>query len=313
MLSCSKPFSTYPLGVQSFDIFSAARLRDFPVLLAATRQARALWNPERIVVAVPKQDLRAVQSGLGPGVAVIDENSLLGSFDREKFQRRPIPYFPRSFGWYLQQILKIEYCRQTGAEYCLVWDSDTVPLEALDFLDERGRIYLTKATEYHRPYFYTIEELFGVPAPAKTSFISQHMFVKCASMRAMCRMIEQRHNVRCWTDAVGDILEKHPDKANLFSEYETYANYMLLYESGSVVERDLNWGRFKSTRTWSCPASELQKARAAGLSFAAYESNDALWSRTMLKSLEKAPLLLKRIAITFVLRRSGGEFSKAET
>lgn len=264
------------------------------------------------MVAVPAKDLKAVQSGLGPGVAVIDENSLLGGFDREHFQRRPVPYFPRSFGWYLQQFLKIEYCRRTGAEYCLVWDADTVPLEALSFVDECGRSYLTRATEYHRPYFYTIEKLFGVSAAAKTSFISQHMFVKCASMRDMCRMIEERHKTDHWTNAVGDILEKHPDKANLFSEYETYANYMLLYESGSVVERDLKWGRFKSARAWSCPGRELHEARAAGLSFAAYESNDAFWSRVMLKSLEKAPLLLKRIAVTFVLRRSGAGFSKAE-
>jgi hypothetical protein len=312
LLSCEERFSAYPLGVQPFEIFSAARLRDFPTLLAATRQCRTLWKPERLVVAVPAQDQKAVQAGLGPGVSVVDENSLLRGFDRRKFQARPIAHFPRSFGWYLQQFLKIEYCRQTNAEHCLVWDADTVPLEKLQFLDERGRIYLTKAEEYHKPYFFTIEKLFGVRAAAESSFVSQHMFVKCEFMRSMCRMIEERFDVGHWTDALGSVLESHPDRANLFSEYETYANYLLLFERESVVVRDLKWDRCESARTWSPPQSELEEARAAGLSFAAYESKDALWSRLLLKSLEKAPQLIKCAAVTFVLRRSGAGHRRAE-
>ena len=249
-----------------------------------------------------------MQAGLGGGVEVIDENTLLRGVDRESFQKRPIPYFPRSFGWYLQQFLKIEYCRQSAAQYCLVWDADTVPLRAFEFLDATGRIYLTKADEFHKPYFHTFKELFGVSAQSAQSFISQHMFVECAAMRSMCLLIEERHKVGHWTDALGAILEGHPDRANLFSEYETYANYMLLYESGKVVTRDLRWARGESNRTWAVPSHQLEIARRAGLDFIAYESKDATWSRALLKSLEKAPQTLKRLAITFALRRSAGGF-----
>ncbi len=286
----------------------AARFRDFPVLLAATRQCTALWRPARIVVAVPSQDQKVVQTGLGPAVEVIDENVLLKGFDRQSFQRRPIPYFPRSFGWYLQQFLKIEYCRQSAASCCLVWDADTVPLRGFEFLDATGRIYLTKAEEFHKPYFHTFRELFGISAPSKQSFISQHMFAECAAMRSMCSSIEERHKVGHWTDALGAILEKHPDRANLFSEYETYANYMLLYEPGKVVTRNLLWARGESNRSWAVPSHQLETARKAGLEFVAYESKDATWSRALLKSLEKAPQSLKRLAITFALRRSAGGF-----
>jgi hypothetical protein len=294
--------------VHSFEIFLAARLRDFPVLLAATRRCSALWRPSRIVVAVPSQDRKVVQAGLGAAVEVIDENTLLRGFDRESFQKRPIPHFPRSFGWYLQQFLKIEYCRQSSARYCLVWDADTVPLRAFEFLDATGRIYLTKAEEFHEPYFHTFRELFGVSAPSSQSFISQHMFVECAAMGSMCSLIEERHKVGHWTDALGAILEGHPDRANLFSEYETYANYMLLCEPGKVVTRDLFWARGESTRTWAVPSHQLETARNAGLEFIAYESRDATWSRALLKSLEKAPQSIKRLAITFALRRSADEF-----
>lgn len=294
--------------MNSFEVFLAARFRDFPVLLAATRQCAALWRPSRVVVAVPSQDRKVVQAGLGGGVEVIDENTLLGGFDRASFQKRPIPYFPHSFGWYLQQFLKIEYCRQSSARHCLVWDADTVPLRSFDFLDATGRIYLTKADEFHEPYFHTFKKLFGVSAPSAESFISQHMFVECAAMRSMCRLIEERHKAGHWTDALGTILEGHPDRANLFSEYETYANYMLLYEPGKVMKRDLLWARGESNRTWAVPSHQLEAARKAGLDFIAYESKDATWSRALLKSLEKAPQVLKRLAISFALRRSASGF-----
>jgi hypothetical protein len=294
--------------VQSFEVFTAARFRDFPVLLAATRQCASLWQPQRIVVAVPSADRKTVQAGLGRTVEVIDENTLLEGFDREAFQSRPIPYFPRSFGWYLQQFLKIEYCRQSEAHHCLVWDADTVPLLPFEFLDADGRMFLATAKEFHTPYFYTIEALFGTPASSKTSFISQHMFVDCSSMRSMCRLIEERNAVAHWTDALGRILEKHPDRANLFSEYETYANYMLLFEPDKVAKRALRWSRGESRATWAVPRKQLAEARSAGLSFAAYESKDVAWSRAMLKALERAPEVLKRLALTFVLRRSGGGF-----
>lgn len=294
--------------MHSFEVFLAARFRDFPVLLAATRQCAALWRPSRVVVAVPSQDRKVVQAGLGSDVEVIDETTLLTGFDRESFQKRPIPYFPRSFGWYLQQFLKIEYCRQSSARHCLVWDADTVPLRAFKFLDATGRIYLTKADEFHKPYFHTFSELFGVSAPFAQSFISQHMLVECAAMRSMCSLIEGRHKVGHWTDALGTILEAHPDRANLFSEYETYANYMLLYEPGKVVMRDLLWTRGESNRTWAVPSQQQDAARGAGLDFAAYESKNATWSRALLKSLEKAPQSIKRLAITFALRRSAGGF-----
>ncbi len=296
---------------QSYEIFSAARLRDFPLLLAAARQCRAMWGQARFVVAVPSGDRDAVAAGLAGLAEVIDENSLLPGFDREAFQRRPIPLFPRSFGWYLQQFLKIEFCCQSSSPHCLVWDADTVPLKPLQFLDGEGRIFLTQADEFHLPYFHTIEQMFGRPAAARTSFISQHMFVRTESMRAMCELVGERHGARRWTDALGAILEAHPDQQNLFSEYETYANYMLLFEPERVVVRSLAWERSESTCTWGIPAGQIEDARRRGLDFAAYESPDAFASRIVLKSLEKAPPLVKKLAVSAVLRQSGGGACKA--
>jgi hypothetical protein len=290
--------------METFEIFSAARLRDFPLLLASARQVHVVWYPSRFVVAVPSQDRGAVEAGLAGLATVVDENSLLQGFDRKAFQRRPIPHFPQSFGWYLQQFLKIEFCCQSRSPYCLVWDADTVPLKSLRFLDGQGRIHLTQAAEFHQPYFRTIEGLFGRPAPARTSFISQHMFVRTDSMGSLCALVRERHGGGHWTDALGDILESHPDRANLFSEYETYANYMLMFEPGDVAVRTLAWERSESRRTWGIPCEQIEDARRRGLDFAAYESPNALLSRIFLKSLEKAPSFLKRLAVTFVLRQS---------
>jgi hypothetical protein len=287
-----------------FDIFTAARLRDFPVLFAAASQCKKLWPKSRLVVAVPSGDQAVVQRGLRGLATVINENELLVGFDRSAFQSRPIAYFPQAFGWYLQQILKMEYCRQSQSDYCLVWDADTVPLKAFDFLDESGRVYLTKAEEFHHPYFYTISQLLAIVPPAQTSFISQHMFVKCQSMRDMCQMIARIHNVDHWADALGDILEGHPSRENLFSEYETYANYMLAVEPSAVIPRDLMWGRYNSTKTWAVPTKSIASARQRGLFFAAFESRNAVQSRMFHKALERAPSLIKKLAVAFVLRQA---------
>lgn len=292
--------------MSEFEIFSAARLRDFPVLSVAIKGAKTLWPDSRFTVAVPSRDVAAVRRGLAGMATVIDENTLLDGFDRDSYSKRPIAHFPRSFGWYLQQFLKIEYCRQCSSEYCLVWDADTVPLVPLKFLDGSGRILLTKADEFHHPYFHTFRELFGAPPPALNSFISQHMFVDCSSMRAMCKRIEETHCVSHWTEALARILEKHPDRENLFSEYETYANYMLLFEPDKVAVRDLRWSRSENRGIWTLPRQQLAEARAAGLSFAAYESNDALLSRILLKSLENSPEAVKKLAVIFALRRGAG-------
>ena len=283
--------------MNSFEVFLAARFRDFPILFAATRMCSALWRPSRIVVAVPFRDRAVVQTGLGPSIEVIDENTLLTSLDRESYERRPIPMFPRSFGWYLQQFLKIEYCRQSAAKYCLVWDADTVPLQALNFFDGTGRIYLTKAEEFHDPYFHTFRELFGVSAPSSKSFISQHMFVRCSAMRAMCGLIEERHKVDHWTDALGTILENHPDRTNLFSEYETYANYMLLHHPDQVVTRELDWSRSRCAQAWSTPTKQLAVARAHRLAFVAYEHKRTLCARALVKALENGPSVCRGIAV----------------
>jgi hypothetical protein len=81
---------------------------------------------------------------------------------------------------------------------------------------------------------------------------------------------------------------------------------MLLYEAEKVVTRKLSWERGESNRTWAVPSHQLDAARREGLDFVAYESKDATWSRALLKSLEKAPWAIKRLAIASVLRRSSG-------
>lgn len=48
-------------------------------------------------------------------------------------------------------------------DYFLIWDADTIPLRKLEFFDGQGRMLLTKAEEYHPPYFQTYEKILGQP------------------------------------------------------------------------------------------------------------------------------------------------------
>ena len=276
----------------------ACRLRDYPVLRRAVEGCKQFISAGRITVACPSQDVNPIRFGLRDRATVIPECSLTPEMDVRKFRSANIPFFPQAFGWYYQQILKMNYARATSSSHYLVWDADTIPLRPLSFFDNDGRVLFTSSKEYHQPYFHTYEQLFGQKPTQTSSFISQHILVDRVVMQQLMAEIEGRFQVPDWTEGLFQVLIKSPFRENLFSEYETYVNYFSSRHPHRFAVRSLQWSREENSFTWRVSARRLQQAALAGDHFIALESKNALFSRAFLKATERCNSgFLKRLAI----------------
>ena len=63
-------------------------------------------------------------------------------------------------GWYIQQFLKMNYCNICQDKYYLVWDSDTIPVKKVKMFKSNGKPFFDVKTEYNKPYFITIKNIF---------------------------------------------------------------------------------------------------------------------------------------------------------
>jgi hypothetical protein len=63
-------------------------------------------------------------------------------------------------GWYIQQFLKMIYCRLCRDKFYLIWDSDTIPIKKVKMFNNNGKPIFDVKTEYHKPYFITLKKYF---------------------------------------------------------------------------------------------------------------------------------------------------------
>lgn len=208
------------------------------------------------------------------------ENEFIPGMTIGQLRALKVPCFPRAAGWYFQQLLKLQYAFVEPADdYYLIWDADTVPLRSLRFFDSAGRMLLTKATEYHAPYFETYRRLFGEEANREFSCIAQHMLVQKSVAREMLGRIEQRVEGRGnWAWKIMKSLPETGD--NLFSEFETYGHYVKNHYSERVAFVERSWLREGVRRIGGgIPSGEDLQSLAREFDFVAFERASTGWRR----------------------------------
>ena len=149
-------------------------------------------------------------------------------------------------GWYVQQFIKMAFARICQDDYYLLWDSDTVPLKPITMIEDNSPIFDCK-TEYHEPYFKTIEKLFpNLKKCIKGSFISEHMIIKTSLMRQMLNELEA--NVALEGENFAEkIINAVPVEAlaeSGFSEFETFGTYVHSWYPGAYSLRKWKSMRF---------------------------------------------------------------------
>lgn len=141
----------------------------------------------------------------------------------------PDSYNNIRLGWYIQQFIKMTYSLRCKDEFYLLWDSDTVPLKKVKLFNEKGKPIFHTKTEFHKPYFDTIERLIpGLKKQIKGSFIAEHMLIKTDYMQSLIKDIESNNNVKgdTFEEKILNAVEIKELCKNGFSEFETYGTYV---------------------------------------------------------------------------------------
>lgn len=231
------------LSNRLLQVVTTCRARDLPVLeLAVTRLPECVPFAGLTVLA-PATDCARIQHRLGQKAKVIAEDGFISGLRLSDLLQFKLPGFPSGAGWYYQQFLKLQYAFvEPEDDYYLIWDADTVPLRPMRFFDSQGRMLLTRATEFHRPYFDTYRRLFGSDPNRECSFIAQHMIIQKSVVREMLELIDRRvPGQDHWALKIMRVLE--PVHPNLFSEYETYGHYIKNRYPDRVILFERSWLR----------------------------------------------------------------------
>jgi hypothetical protein len=152
----------------------------------------------------------------------------------------PIALKPTA-GWYFQQILKIEAIIKSKKNNTVIWDSDTIPLCNINFLNSNGVFNYYVSEEFHEEYFLTNKNLINIEKQVNFSFIAQCFPVSTEDIRKMIAEIEGKHN-QVWYKAMIDCVGGSVIQG--FSEYELMGSYVFknFTEKMNFLE-DRKWSR----------------------------------------------------------------------
>jgi len=146
----------------------------------------------------------------------INENDIL------PLTKNDLNYGKRN-GWLFQQLLKFSSDLVCKNHYILVWDSDTILTQKLNFFDKQGRQIFYASKEYHQEYFDNFNKIFGTSIKPFNSFITHSMLFNKSILRKLKNHLQNRYQ-KPWYQVIVDNCNKRNNSC--FSEYETYVNFI---------------------------------------------------------------------------------------
>jgi hypothetical protein len=228
---------------------------------------------DRAYVITARRLFSRIRRVLDERVELLDEDELIPGMTLTQLRELTLPGFPQAAGWYFQQLLKLSFAfHNPEDDHCLIWDADTVPLRALHFFDNSGRMLFTMADEEHAPYFDNYRRLLGEEPHREFSFISQHMIVQKSIAREMLAQIDSNFpGDESWAWKIMRNLRGL--STNLFSEYEMLGHYVKNHYPERVAFRRLNWLRRGASVTHGLPLARHLERLAEQYDFVAFESS----------------------------------------
>lgn len=140
--------------------------------------------------------------------------------------------------WIYQQLLKlltVKVIKDSTNSFVLV-DADTIFLR--DVVFDESKFYYSKVKEYHKPYIEPTCKLLGIENTIGFSTIAHHCIFHKEKIEEMIDGIESRFNKK-FVDVILDIIDY--DEASCLSEWDLYANYMIMNHSEMCENRQLTW------------------------------------------------------------------------
>ena len=277
------------------DVVAACLRRDLPLLSLAYGHLRRFVPMKQLHVVTARRDFDHFKNVLGGEVVLLDENEMIPSVTLPALKTIPLARFSQGPGWYFQQLLKYQFAfHNPDDDHFLIWDADTVPLRPLEFFDAQGRMLLTRAEEFHVPYFLTYEKILGRPAKREFSFIAQHMLVQKSVLRELLGEIEKHcPGDENWAWKIMRNLAG--EGSNRFSDYETYGHYLKEKYPQRVVFRELPWLRGGATECGRNPSPADLQRLGEKYFYASFEDSEKFYRRTGRKVRNWLRRLEKRI------------------
>lgn len=173
----------------------------------------------------------------------IPEKRFFKYIDKEKIDQKyrdNAPHLIKRSKWIYQQFLKLYSSKvipELTDSYVLT-DSDTIFVRDVNF-DIEKFYYVKNKIEYHKPYLEPIKALLGVEDTIGFSTISHHMIFNKKMLEEMYSFITNRFESDSLFDIIIDILDY--TEASCLSEWDLYANYMILNHPEMCQHRDLRW------------------------------------------------------------------------
>lgn len=233
-------------------LFVAAR-KDFRSLELAINGVIETCRPEitRIILVVPEQDLVTCEKVVASctssevKIEIVSESSVLeASLAKMIFSR-----FGARGGWVLQQVLKLEYVRNSPSVGVLIIDADTVMLKNRKWLNSDGIQVLMPSWEYHKPYFDFLSTL--APFKSQTPFFPRFSFVS-HQMLMQPNIVKEIYHACGW-DGPKDLVQNlyhlsgKESQSPISIDYELYGHFLFLNYPEKVT---LNkWGNVSAKFT----------------------------------------------------------------
>jgi len=269
-----------PITAPPVDVVAACLKRDLPLLSLAYKNLQRFVSMKQLHVITARRDFAHFENVLGREVVLLDENEMIPGVTLQALKVIPLARFSQGPGWYFQQLLKFQFAfHKPEDDHYLIWDADTVPLRPLPLFDAQGRMLLTKAEEFHRPYFQTYEKILGRPARREFSFIAQHMLIRKSILRELLGEIE--HHCPGTENWAWKIMRNLAGEgSNRFSEYETYGHYLKEKHPGLAVFRDLPWLRRGASECGRHPSAAALERLGETYFYASFEESEKFYRRT---------------------------------
>ncbi len=192
-------------------------------------------------------------------------------------------------GWFYQQFLKMAYAYRSRNDYYLIFDSDTVPINRINYFGKDERPNFITKIEYHKPYFDTLDKLFDGEIKRldkNISYIAENMIINRNIMIEIIDRIMSNQNL------VGDTFyERILNAINLdvvmytgFSEFETYGNYVSTLYPGMYNRIRLKTQRMGSFLFGTEPTKEQLEWAAKDYDIISFETYGRTWLSKKTKS-----------------------------
>jgi hypothetical protein len=153
---------------------------------------------------------------------------------------------PKSrLGWYYQQLLKLysPFVIPDISSNVLVLDSDTIFLNPVSFVNEKGAGLYNPGKEYHEHYFVHGAKLLSgfKKLYPNVSGISHHMLIQRPVLKDLFNKVKKQHKIPFWQAFCKFVTFEHSGA----SEYEIYFNFVFS-RSKQVEIRHLLWRNIAS-------------------------------------------------------------------